>query len=143
MSAVAVEKAMVKGGKAKDVKKATRAKGSASVQMNVRMDATVKARGDEVLRAAGYTPSEVVRVIWEQMAQTGEAPEFLLDKESEREEEERRRRIEAAKRMHGLAYREMKRLIPEFEPSDAPLDYGELRERAWEEKGLELREGMQ
>ena len=49
----------------------------AAVQMNVRIDEDVKARGDEVFARAGFTPSQVVRAVWEYAEQTGEVPAFM------------------------------------------------------------------
>lgn len=46
------------------------------VQMNVRLDEDLKARGDERLRRLGVTPSEAVRLLWTYVAQTGELPEL-------------------------------------------------------------------
>ena len=65
----------------------------AAVQMNVRIDEDVKARGDEVFARAGFTPSQVVRAVWEQ---TGEVPAFMRASGADADEAERRRRIALA-----------------------------------------------
>lgn len=44
--------------------------------LNIRLDATLKQRGNAVLQAAGMGPSEVVRALWEEMAATRKVPEF-------------------------------------------------------------------
>ena len=49
----------------------------AAVQMNVRINEDVKARGDEVFARAGFTPSQVVRAVWEYAEQTGEVPALV------------------------------------------------------------------
>lgn len=54
------------------------ADGARSVQMNVRMDAALKQRGDEELRRLGVTPSELVRRVWAYVAQTGELPDLQV-----------------------------------------------------------------
>ena len=35
-----------------------------AVQMNTRINADVKAAGDSVFASIGYTPSEIVRIVW-------------------------------------------------------------------------------
>ena len=68
----------------------------AAVQMNVRIDEDVKARGDEVFARAGFTPSQVVRAVWEYAEQTGEVPAFMRASGADADEAERRRRIALA-----------------------------------------------
>lgn len=41
---------------------------TATVQMNVRMDANLKKAGDEALASIGLTPTETVRMVWEAAA---------------------------------------------------------------------------
>ncbi len=38
------------------------------VQMNTRIDADLKRRGDEALERAGFTPSQAIRALWEYAA---------------------------------------------------------------------------
>ena len=38
------------------------------VQMNTRIDADLKQRGDEALKRAGFTPSQAIRALWEYAA---------------------------------------------------------------------------
>ena len=38
------------------------------VQMNTRIDADLKRRGDEALKRAGFTPSQAIRALWEYAA---------------------------------------------------------------------------
>ena len=49
-----------------------------TAQVNVRMDASLKAAGDEGLARAGITPSEAVRALWEAAAEGGERLENAL-----------------------------------------------------------------
>lgn len=56
--------------------------------INVRIDATTKSRGDEVLRQFGISTTEAVKLLWRELARTKELPQFLA--ESEREEERSR-----------------------------------------------------
>ena len=50
----------------------------ATTQMNVRLEDDLKRRGDAAFAAAGYTPTQVVRRIWERAAETGGDPEALV-----------------------------------------------------------------
>ena len=40
-----------------------------------RVDEKVRQRADAYIRAAGSTPAEVIKVVWESIARTGEVPE--------------------------------------------------------------------
>lgn len=40
-----------------------------------RVDEKVRQRADAYIRAAGSTPAEVIKVVWENIARTGEVPE--------------------------------------------------------------------
>ncbi|MGN0038142.1 MAG: type II toxin-antitoxin system RelB/DinJ family antitoxin [Coriobacteriales bacterium] len=50
----------------------------ATVQMNTRISADLKARGDAVLAHAGVSASQAVRQLWEFMATYGELPALEL-----------------------------------------------------------------
>lgn len=39
-----------------------------------RVDEKVRQRADAYIRAAGSTPAEVIKVVWENIARTGEVP---------------------------------------------------------------------
>ena len=45
---------------------------TAFTQMNVRIDAALKAAGDDALSSIGLTPTQAVRTLWELAAQRGE-----------------------------------------------------------------------
>ena len=49
----------------------------AMVQMNTRIDRDLKREGDRVLKAAGYSPSEAVRALWELACAHAQEPEVL------------------------------------------------------------------
>lgn len=51
---------------------------SASTQLNVRMDKTVRAEGDRALRAHGYSPAEFVRGVWSLLSQRGERVDEMI-----------------------------------------------------------------
>ena len=44
----------------------------ATVQLNVRMDASTKAAGDAALAQIGYAPVDFVRAVWERLAKQGD-----------------------------------------------------------------------
>ena len=45
--------------------------------LNVRIDATLKQRGDAVLREHGIGTSEAVRALWRYLARSHDIPEFM------------------------------------------------------------------
>jgi hypothetical protein len=52
---------------------------STTVQINVRMDQSLRDAGNAALGGKGLSPSLFVRAVWEKLAQRGEALEILLD----------------------------------------------------------------
>lgn len=75
----------------------------ATTQMNIRIDEQSKRQGDAVFASIGYTPTRVVRVLWEYAACMRGKPEEVekLLREAEQAadpaaEEERRRRLQLA-----------------------------------------------
>ena len=49
----------------------------AQATINARLNATVKERGDKVLRDNGISTTEAIRGLWSTMARTREVPSFL------------------------------------------------------------------
>lgn len=47
----------------------------ATAVVSGRVDAQVKARAEAFIRAAGLSPGDVIRVVWERIARTGEIPD--------------------------------------------------------------------
>lgn len=47
----------------------------ATAVVSGRVDAQVKARADAFIRAAGLSSGDVIRVVWERIARTGEIPD--------------------------------------------------------------------
>ena len=47
--------------------------------LNVRLNASLKERGDKVLRENGISASAAVRALWREMATTRSLPSFLTD----------------------------------------------------------------
>ena len=50
----------------------------AQATINARLNATVKERGDKVLRDNGISTTEAIRGLWSSMARTREVPSFLV-----------------------------------------------------------------
>ena len=50
---------------------------STMVQMNTRIDRTLKQEGDRVFKEEGFTPSEAIRAFWDYAARTGGKSEAL------------------------------------------------------------------
>lgn len=48
-----------------------------AVQMNIRMDYALKASGNAIIAELGYTPSQVVRALWEYATVQGTLPPAL------------------------------------------------------------------
>ena len=51
--------------------------------LNVRLNASLKERGDKVLRENGISASAAVRALWREMASTRSLPSFLEDATNE------------------------------------------------------------
>lgn len=59
--------------------------------LNIRIDQTLKERGDRVLRDHGVSTSTAVRALWAQMASTKELPTFLRDELSRQDGREKKK----------------------------------------------------
>lgn len=57
----------------------------ATAVVSGRVDEGVRRRADAYIRAAGSTPAEVIKVVWENIARTGEVPEGLRPEPGERD----------------------------------------------------------
>ena len=49
------------------------------VQMNTRIEADMKRRGDKVLEKYGLTPSQAVRSLWRNLGKTKKLPDFMVE----------------------------------------------------------------
>lgn len=101
-----------------------------AVQMNIRMDSALKASGNAVIAELGYTPSQVVRALWEFATVQGTLPPALT--RLLRDD----RGVNATNGAHDRAS-EGAALVSSFyrqvgieEPAGSPIDYDELRELA-------------
>lgn len=82
--------------------------------LNVRMNASLKERGDKVLRDNGISTSAAVRALWHEMASTRALPDFL--KRATSETEEKKAKTRALEQLVGIAEGSLSHL------SDAELD---------------------
>ena len=121
-----------------------------TVQMNTRMDEELKRQGDAVFAERGYTPSQVVRAVWEYAARNQDLPPFMKDDE---EASGSRTSSEAAKARAddgaGLALKVASERCG-FSPKAAPgatytasefTTWRELRDETYDERLGELEEG--
>lgn len=119
---------------------------SDQTQMNVRIDRTLKERGDVALAKAGFTPSQAVRAVWEFAAAHERDPEAIANalapEGSALQQEEQEARSQAAFEEHDLIVRMLSELSDRTRerrktaesPSAGDLDvlsYKELRERMY------------
>ena len=110
-------------------------------QMNTRIDSTLKAEGDSVLAAFGYTPSQAVRAMWRFLVANRDNPDRIkaalenADADSGQDAELERRLgiLEDGHRLYDT-------LLPQ--PSgEALLSYDELRDSAYASMLEEMLEG--
>ena len=116
-----------------------------TVQVNARIDAELKREGDAALAAAGLTPTQAVRALWELATHLKESPgqlrAALLPDERQREQAARDKEIqrklklvkEGASLME-LSYRSNGLPWP---PPTSELSYDELKELAYRERSGE------
>lgn len=106
-----------------------------AAQMNIRMDSALKASGNAVIAELGYTPSQVVRALWEFATIQGTLPSALTHLLRDVEDADTASRDTPDRASEGAA------LVSSFyqqvgieEPTSGPIDYGELRELAASEQ---------
>lgn len=115
---------------------------SPTSQVNARIDAGLKRRGDAGLRAAGLTPTKAVRAVWELAARYKDDPQQLLDALYP-DQAAQRRQVDAAKREQMLTIATEGPAIfmcglqkMGIDPSNSffNLPYEQLKDQAFEEK---------
>ena len=121
---------------------------AAVVQMNVRLDAELKAKGDGVLERVGLTPTKAVRALWERLASCSDRPEkvteLLMPQErpsDESEDAERSRKLRIAREGAQIVARSLAERGIELSSVTDDTPYEELRERVLverlQERGLD------
>ena len=102
----------------------------AAVQLNVRLDASLREMGNAALDRIGVTPSQAVRALWEYLAVQGALPPALkVDSRPADRDGATSRRSEVAREGEDIVsgfYRSVG--VPE--PAGRGVDYNELREAA-------------
>ena len=107
---------------------------AATVQLNTRIDATLKQQGDAVFAREGLTSSEVVRAVWAYAATTQTVPECVrASKDAEREE-----RLKAIREGFGIARRMAEEMGVRL--ANTPIDYKALRDEFFDQEYEEMRE---
>lgn len=111
----------------------------ATTQMNVRLEDGLKRRGDAAFAAAGYTPTQVVRRIWERAAEVGDDPEALtaLVNGSNAGESRDKALLEESVATLGAVDALLERLGVTSADVPGERDYDALRWRAYQEKAAE------
>lgn len=69
--------------------------------LNVRINGTLKERGDKVLREHGISTSAAIRALWQELADTREIPPFLAA--ATKEEMARKAKASALDALTGIA----------------------------------------
>lgn len=107
---------------------------SSTVQMNTRINKSIKSAGDSVLRRYGYTPSSAVNALWVYLSEHNALPGFMPEKRSPHAKDAQ---IEEIKASQGMALRMGSALagIAQLSPEVAELSPRELKELGWEERG--------
>lgn len=117
----------------------------ALAQMNTRLDAKLKERGDRVFARRGYTPSQVVRAVWEYADVYGDVPPFMREKASGDQDNERTRRLRRVQEGFGLATRAAQELAVYPASLENPLGgktWSELRDEFYDRRFDDLLERM-
>ena len=105
---------------------------AAQTQMNVRLNAERKARGDEVLAGFGLTPTQAVRSLWDYLATRKALPEFMAA-DTEGDESEQYSPQSLSETGAGMAVR-LAREAGLHCDALLSLPYEELREAAYDER---------
>ncbi|MEG0323779.1 MAG: type II toxin-antitoxin system RelB/DinJ family antitoxin [Raoultibacter sp.] len=108
-----------------------------AVQMNTRIEESLKRQGDEVFARFGYSPSQVIRAVWEYAAENKQIPDFMIEAEQAKRDAEIQRKRKLAREGAGM--------VAQFAHEHGidltfsrTLDYKELRAQAYDEKLAEI-----
>mgnify|MGYP002577295429 CR=1 FL=1 len=104
------------------------------VQMNTRIGVGIKHTGDEVLRRYGYTPSSAVQALWTYLAEHNALPPFMPSKAKASDLEARKQEV-ADNAGFAIRLAVEAGVISSDTSWVDELDYDELRELSWEERG--------
>lgn len=107
-----------------------------TVQMNTRIDEDLKRRGDAVFAQNGYSPSQVVRVVWSYAAEHNEVPPFMKEADSDDRRAEIQTKLARAKDGAGLALKVAEEQCGFEAPSAEASEFAtwrELRDEVYDE----------
>lgn len=98
-------------------------------QLNTRIDAEIKRRGDAVFARAGLTSSQVVRAVWKSAAETQQVPACVLPHEDAAQQQ----KLEAVARGAGLVSKMMAEMGFATAADTTPFDYKAYRDEMYDE----------
>lgn len=75
----------------------------AAVQMNTRLERSIKIGGDAVLNQCGYNPSQAVRALWAYLCDHQDVPPFMKEPEADGLDARRQRKLSFVHDGAGLA----------------------------------------
>lgn len=75
----------------------------AQATINVRIDAGLKARVDDVFRSEGVSTTQAVKRLWEEIARNRRVPEFITSPARQAEDERKQRQQGLLDRLAGIA----------------------------------------
>lgn len=107
----------------------------ATVQMNTRLERSVKTGGDAVLSQCGYNPSQAVRALWKYLCEHQNVPPFMREASDEMDAE-RQRKLALVRDGAGLAIKAAQQ-CGYTGPTDIYLD-----EKTWHELRDEMYDDM-
>lgn len=104
-----------------------------SIQMNTRLDKTLKHAGDAILKRYGYSPSAAVQALWGYITKNNALPSFMPAKNTQQDSLTKHQEIQSHRGMAMNMLRKIDGLESTSFSNDLTDD--ELREWAWEERG--------
>lgn len=108
-----------------------------AVQLNTRMSADLRDKGNRAFANVGKTPSEVVRIIWEYAAENIENSEnldkFFETLEEEKLKKDRERRLKAVQEGPKILENFCKEHGIKPNPKYVHMSYKELKEKTFDE----------
>ena len=96
-----------------------------TIQFNTRIERSLKLAGDDVLKRAGYSPSQAVRALWRKAAGCGENPSAIVNARIESPsqlEALRRGREEAARAFADMGFGSEMPSSVAFDPYDQLME---------------------
>lgn len=75
----------------------------ADVQMNTRLERSIKTGGDAILNQCGYSPSQAVRALWTYLCDHQDVPPFMKEAEASGTDAIRQRKLSLIHAGAGLA----------------------------------------